>query len=210
MTIARSARDLWSHISAAVGAPDHERNRLRRRGLFRSPAGRRVADHPTGSDRYKSRLVVKLLATIVAALVMMLGVLVGTAARADAWPNDARVALSGHIDCGGLDTASSISYRTTWGESGQASLARWTSVSRWTGPFTKRTVLKWLSIEVRTYDIALNNVPRGGGSITLAVTCAGALGGSSTFSANFRVERPRIGIGATRHVCRSAALGCWV
>jgi len=144
-------------------------------------------------------------------LAMILAVTLGLAVSwqvspASATWNDPNVNVSGHIDCGGLDSAAWVWYEATNGERGWANIDDWTSVSRWTSAFGGR----WLWVKVKTYRVDLHNVSSDGTTLTLKVGCNGALGGTSQWQTSFGVNRPTFGRSATRHICRDAALGCWV
>jgi hypothetical protein len=147
-----------------------------------------------------------MFTTFALTLTLMLGVAVGgvTAPASATW-NDPKVNVSGHIDCGGIDSAAWVWYQTSNGERGWANIEDWTAVSRWTS-----IAGRWLWVKVKTYRVNLTNVPRNGTTLTLTVGCHGALGGSYQWPTSFGVNRPTFGRGATRHICRNAMLGCWV
>ena len=137
---------------------------------------------------------------------------IGSSQTASASPWDPHVHLSGHIDCGGIDSASWVWVDTSWGERGWASTSAWTSISRPAGWLVSKGLPSWLDVKVQTYNIDLWRVPGGtNNTVTLTIGCTTPfVGWQSQFSTKFGLARPTIGASTTRHVCRNAALGCWV
>lgn len=130
-------------------------------------------------------------------------------AAATAW--DPHVHMSGHIDCGGIDSAEWMWWEASNGERGWASLSQWTSVTRWFAPLrlTQR-------VKVQTYNLDLWNVPKSGTTLKYTIGCVarGVTGGvilSSQFSGSYGVNRPTFGTSSTRHICRpGGAFACFV
>lgn len=147
------------------------------------------------------------LATTTGLVVLgLIAAAIAGASTAGAWYNDPHVHMSGHIDCGGIDEAWNMTWSTSNGERGSANLSTWTGVSRWVW-FVRATRL----IKVQTYNLDLWNVPKSGTTLSYTITCGNQwLGWTGQFSQSYGVNRPTFGSSGTRHICRNAALGCWV
>lgn len=142
---------------------------------------------------------VTMMAVVAAAMLL-------PAAPALATWNNPHVHVSGHIDCGGIDSARWMWWWTSSGERGWANLSAWTGVSRWVW-----VIREFRVISVQTYNLDLWNVPRSGTTFSYTIGCGNQwLGNTGPFTQSFGVNRPTFGSSATRHICWRAALGCWV
>lgn len=149
--------------------------------------------------RMFARALTIFLASI---LVLSSATLASPSAEATSW--DPHVHMSGHIDCGGLDSATWVWYEASNGERGWADLVPWTSVNR-----LVRGIWRW--VKVQTYDLHLWKVPKDGTWLYMTIGCRNPYTGASfELRANYSVTRPNFGTKGTRHVCRSAFLGCVV
>jgi hypothetical protein len=160
--------------------------------------------------RHKASTAVAVRSVVCAVLLTCLVGLFGGPSRAAATPWDPHVRLSGHIDCGGINSASWVWVETSWGERGWASTSTWTSVSRPAGVLASKGLPAWLSVKIQNYDIHFWRVPRGTThTVTLTIGCTTPfIGTKSQFSTSFGLARPTFGTSTTRHVCRNAVFGC--
>lgn len=138
------------------------------------------------------------------------GLLAATATPAVASPRNPEVIVSGHVACG-LEAVDSVQYRTDDGESGSANLG-WSGLNQVAEKVAGREIPGLGFVQVETYTLALENVPADGTHLYLDVSCSNVLG-STGFSTDFGVRRPRFGTKATRHICDPevfAVLGCTI
>lgn len=158
--------------------------------------------------RPRGRLVRVLLGGV---LCMGLIAPISTTAPVAATAWDPHVHMSGHIDCGGIDSAEWMWWEASNGERGWADLSQWTSVTRWFAPLRLTKLVK-----VQTYNLDLWKVPTSGTTLKYTVGCVarGVTGGvifSSQFSGSYGVNRPKFGTSHTRHICRpGGAFVCFV
>lgn len=165
------------------------------------PAGQAAddaADATPAAFRVRTRFR-RGVTAVGATVVICGGLLAATATPALASHGNPEVTVSGHVSCGALESVDSVQYRTDNGESGSADISE-SDLNQVATKIVGREIPGLGFIKAETYSVTLENVPSGGTTLYLDVSCSNVLG-SGGYSTYFGVRRPLFGTSATRHVC---------